>query len=602
MIKLSDFVIKRLSEHGIRHVFMITGGGAMHLNDSVGKNPKIKYICNHHEQASAIAAEGYYRASGKLCAVVVTTGPGGTNTLTGVIGQWLDSIPAIYISGQVKTNTLVDNYDNKKLRQIGDQEINIIDIVKPVTKYAVSIRKPEEIKYHIDKAIKIATTPRFGPVWIDIPLDIQATNIDVSKLKNYEDKNDDIDINLHKINSDIAFIINKLKHSKKPLLVAGHGIRLSGAQKDFTRLLNKLNVPVVTTFNGCDLISSDNKFFAGRIGTIGTRAGNFSLQNADFILFLGTRNNIRQVSYSWRDFAKKAFKVVVDIDENELKKPILIPDLAVHSDLKYFLKKLNSRISRENFDNWSGWLKWCKEKVKKYPVVIDDYRKEKNINPYYFIEELTKNCSSKHILVAGNGSACVCLFQAGIVKKGQRMFWNSGCASMGYDLPAAIGAAVSQGGKDIICLAGDGSLMMNLQELAVMSYYKLPIKLFILNNDGYISIKQTQDNFFGHRYGCEPANGVSFPDFKKVVESVNVNYFRVDRNTNLRNKIKKILKMKGGLICEVVLDKNYKFAPKVSSEKLKDGTIISKPLEDMWPFLDRKEFEKESVYLEDSYE
>lgn len=597
MIKLSDFVFKRLVEHGIKNVFMITGGGAMHLNDSVGKNPNIKYICNHHEQASAIAAEGYYRACGKICAVLVTTGPGGTNTLTGVIGQWLDSIPAIYISGQVKTSTLVDNYNNKNLRQIGDQEINIIDIVKPVTKYAVSIRNPNEIKYHIDKALKISTTPRFGPVWIDIPLDIQSANIEEKELIEYDEKEDKVFLNLKDIEKKINVVIGKLKKSKTPLIVAGHGIRLSDSIGEFNKLISKLNIPVVTTFNGFDLLPSNHHNYAGRIGTIGTRAGNFTLQNADIILFLGTRNNIRQVGYNWKDFAKNAFKVVVDIDENELKKPTLIPDLPICSDLKYFIEKLNKSIYNEKFKDYSIWLDWCKNKLKKYPVVLDKYKAtNKRVNPYYFVEELTKNSSNKQIFVAGNGSACVCLFQAGIVKEGQRMFWNSGCASMGYDLPAAIGAAVATG-KEIICLAGDGSLMMNLQELATMSHHKLPIKLFILNNNGYISIKQTQDNFFGRRCGCEPSNGVSFPEFKDIAKSFKLKYFRISKNSEVSPKLKKLLKIKRSFVCEVILEDDYKFAPKVSSEKLKDGTIVSKPLEDMWPFIDREEFKKESKYI-----
>ncbi|MGC8728894.1 MAG: thiamine pyrophosphate-binding protein [Elusimicrobiales bacterium] len=596
MIKLSDFVFKRLVEHGIKDVFMITGGGAMHLNDSVGTNPDIRYICNHHEQACAIAAEGYYRASGKMCAVLVTTGPGGTNALTGVIGQWLDSIPAIYISGQVKTTTLVDTYNNKKLRQIGDQEINIIDIVKPVTKYAVSVRNPKEIKYHIDKALKIAGTPRFGPVWIDIPLDIQSAYIEEKKLIEYDEKEDEVFFDFNDIDKKIKILVEKLKQSRSPLIVAGHGIRLSNSIKEFNNLINKLNMPVVTTFNGFDLLPSDHPNYAGRIGTIGTRAGNFALQNADFVLFLGTRNNIRQVGYNWKDFAKNAFKVVVDIDENELKKPTLIPDLPICFDLKYFIEKLNKSILKEKFTNYVLWLNWCRQKVKKYPVVLNEYKKiNKKVNPYYFIEELTKNSSNKQIFVAGNGSACVCLFQAGIVKEEQRMFWNSGCASMGYDLPASIGAAVSIG-KEVICLAGDGSLMMNLQELSVISHYKLPVKIFILNNNGYISIKQTQDNFFGRRYGCEPSNGVSFPDFEKLANSFKLKYFKISKNSEVSTKIKKLLKIKGSFVCELVLEDDYKFAPKVSSEKLKDGTIVSKPLEDMWPFLDREEFEKEFKY------
>jgi acetolactate synthase-1/2/3 large subunit len=592
MIKLSDFVFKRLVEHGIKNVFMITGGGAMHLNDSIGKNKNIEYICNHHEQASAIAAEGYYRASGKMCAVCITTGPGGTNTLTGVIGQWLDSIPCIYISGQVKTSTLVDNYENKKLRQIGDQEINIIDIVKSVTKYSVSIRDPKDIKYHIDKAIKIATTPRYGPVWIDIPLDIQGSLINEDELREYNPDEDNIEtIGEYDLDYIVNQIIDKINKSKSPLIVAGHGISLSNSLSSFLELVKKINLPVVTTFNGFDLLPSSHPNFAGRIGTVGTRSGNFAVQNADLILFLGTRNNIRQISYNWNDFAKKAFKIIVDIDENELTKPTIKPDIPIKTDVGIFIKKLNEKLESHKLNKkFDFWLNWCIDKRNKYPVVLEEYKKKKGkVNPYNFIEKLTEISNDK-VFVAGNGSACVCLFQAGIVKEGQKMFWNSGCASMGYDLPAAIGAAVATK-KPVVCVAGDGSIMMNLQELATMKYYKLPIKLFILNNDGYISIKQTQDNFFGNRYGADSKTGVGFPDFQKLASAFKIKYFRILYNLDIEKELKRILKNKM-FICEVVLENNYKFAPKVSSEKLKDGTIISKPLEDMWPFLDRKEFEK----------
>ncbi|MCX7905292.1 MAG: thiamine pyrophosphate-binding protein [Elusimicrobiales bacterium] len=598
MKRVSDFIVERLIYHGIRHFFMIPGGGAMFLNDSIGRNKEIKYICNHHEQASAIAAEGYFRASGKICAVVVTTGPGGTNTLTGVLGQWLDSIPCIYISGQIKTVTMIDNYGNYKLRQLGDQEFRIIDVVKNMTKYAVCVKNPLEIKYHIDKAIKIATTPRFGPVWLDIPVDIQSAVVDETKMIEYDEKENEMSFDFKKVENDIEIVFNKLRQSRSPLIVVGHGIRLSNSIEDFFRMLNNFkNIPVVTTFNGFDIVPSDYPNFVGRIGTLGTRCGNFALQNADLILFLGTRNNIRQIGYNWSDFGRNAYKVVVDIDENELKKPTLVPDLPINFNVKHFLNLINEKFKRENFDigKWEKWLKWCQDKRDKYPVVFKNNIKiNEKVDPYYFINELTKETNINDIIVAANGSACVCLFQAGIVKKGQRIFWNSGCASMGYDLPAAIGAAIATG-KDVICLAGDGSIMMNLQELAVISYHNLPIKIFILNNDGYISMKQTQDNFFGFRCACDSNTGIGFPNFNKISKSFGIRYFSIKKNKDL-NKLRELLKTPPPFICEVFLKEDYKFAPKVSSERLPDGRFLSKPLEDMWPFLPREEFLKNSKF------
>lgn len=601
MIKLSDYIAKRLKEvYKVKHFFMISGGGAMHLNDSFGRY--IPYTCNHHEQACAIGAEGYARVNQQLAVVNVTTGPGGLNCLNGVFGQWTDSVPVLYISGQVKYSTTIASCKNIALRQLGDQEVDIISIVKPLTKYAVMVTNPNEIKYHLDKAIYEAVNGRFGPVWLDIPMNVQSAMIDEKKLKSF---NPEIQLPAkQKIEKNIKLVISKLHKSKRPLIIAGHGIRLSKQEKVFYKLIEKLKIPVVTTFNGFDILSSDNKYFSGRIGTVGQRAGNFALQNADLVLCLGTRNNVRQVSYNWENFAKNAFKIVVDVDGAELRKPLVKPDLAINADLKYFLPVLFDVVCRsssqlQNFQaSGTSWLSFCKDIQKKYSFenTPEYQQKGKKINVYYFICELTKAMKENDILVSANGSACVCLNQAGIVKQDQRFIWNSGNASMGYDLPASIGACLANDKKSVICLAGDGSVMMNLQELETIKYNKLPIKIFIINNDGYASIKQTQKNFFqGKMTGSSSDSGVSVPDFSKIAKGFNIKAVKISNPKTLSKQIKNVLKTKGSILCEVITETNYSFSPKLSAKKLPDGTMVSPSLEDMFPFLDRKEFEENLI-------
>lgn len=590
-IRVADYIFKYLADYGIEHVFLVVGGGAMHLNDALKKEKRIKYICTHHEQGAAIAAEGYARTKGKLAVASVTSGPGGTNALTGVIGQWLDSIPVLYLSGQVKFETTIASVPENHLRQLGNQEINIIDIVKPVTKYAKMITDPESIKAELDKAILIATTGRPGPVWLDIPLNVQGALIDEQNLNSQAINNV---LPLLK-DEDIFTIVQELQKAKRPLIVAGHGIRISKAQKKFSELVDLLNIPVVTTYNGFDLISSKSDNFIGRIGTEGSRAGNFSLQNADLVIFLGTRNNIRQVSFNWASFARHAKKIIVDIDETELHKKTVKGDLLVHSDVKVFLAKLLEKIPA-GFKVDKTWLEWCLARKQKYPVVLDEYKipNERSVHPYHFIEELTYALDDNAVMVAGNGTACVVLFQAGIVKSGQRIFWNSGCAAMGYDLPASIGAAVAAN-RDVVCIAGDGSIQMNLQELQTVRHYNLPVKIFILNNQGYHSIKETQANFFkGDFIGINKESGVSFPDNSKLADLYGLKYYKIDSTAKMREVINSVLSCKEGVICEVVLS-DYIFAPKLSSEKKPDGRMVSKPLEDLSPLLDRDEFKTNMI-------
>jgi acetolactate synthase-1/2/3 large subunit len=600
MIKVTDYIIKELEIYGIKHVFMISGGGAMHLVDSVGKSKKIKYICPHHEQAAAMAAEGYSRVSGKMGVVVVTSGPGGTNTLTGVIGQWLDSIPCLYLSGQIKQETCIATYPELKLRQLGDQEINIVDIVRPVTKYAVMVKDPKTIRYHLKKAIYLATHGRPGPVWLDIPLDIQGAIINESDLREYNENEDTTKIDPEELISQVKLAINELKKSKRPIILAGNAIRISGAKDLFTKISKKIGIPIVTSFNGFDLMETDEPLFVGRIGTIGDRAGNFALQNSDLLLSIGSRNNIRQVSYNWQSYARGAKKIFVDIDKAELSKPTVKPDIAINQDVADFLKEFNAQIQNIKLPGWKDWKEWCARRKEKYPVVIPQYTKAKGrVNPYHFMQSLSSSLKENAVVVTGNGTASVVYFQAGIVKRDQRVIWNSGCASMGYDLPAAIGACFANGKKDVICLAGDGSLMMNIQELQTVFSHKLPIKLFILNNSGYVSIKQTQDTFFnGHHVASDTKSGVTFPDIIKVAKAYGLKTDLIDANSKVKAKLSAILKTKGPVVCEVILPPYYNFSPKLSSERKSDGTIISKPLEDMWPFLPRDEFKKNMIIPE----
>ena len=594
-VKLSDYVARYLVEHGVKYVFMIPGGGAMHLNDSVGKCHGLKYICNHHEQASAIGAEGYSRVSGKIGVAVVTSGPGGTNTLTGLAGQWLDSIPTLYISGQLKTETCIASYPGSGLRQLGDQELNITDVVRPITKFSYLLYDPAKIRWALDKAVYLATHGRPGPAWIDIPLNIQAAQVCEADLVGYE--GDETPINAAKVGKWAKDTARLIRAAKRPVVLAGHGIRLAGAESPFEKLTARLKAPLLATFAGFDLVPNNNPLYAGRIGTIGTRAGNFALQSADLVISLGSRNNIRQVSYDWANYARHAKKVVVDIDPAELKKPTLIPDIAVNADVGVFMSALLKELGPRALPDFSGWLKWCRDRVKRYPQVLPEYKRlKKLVNPYYFVETLTGMLNAGTPVVAGNGSACVCLFQAGIVKKGQRAFWNSGCATMGYDLPAAIGVSLARNRGRVVCLAGDGSVMMNFQELATIAYQKLPIKIFILNNDGYISMKQTQDSFFeGCRVACDPGSGIGFPDFIKVGKALGLKTAVISKNSHMAGRIAEVLSAKGPVLCEVRLPADYKFVPKLSSDKLPDGTLVSKPLEDMWPFLEKSELSSNTL-------
>lgn len=589
MIKLSDYLFNRIADYGVKSIFMISGGGNMHLIDSVGVNKKLKYICNHNEQASAIAAEGYARVKNGLGVCLVTTGPGGTNTITGVLGSWLDSIPVLYISGQVKRS---DMADMPGLRQLGVQEAPIVDMIRPITKYAVTITDPLSVGYHLDKAIDLAMSGRMGPVWLDIPLDVQAAMIDERKLAKYvSDKEKGISDN--ELTRAIKRVINMIENAERPIILAGHGIRLSGAGEAFMNLIARLNIPVVTSMGGTDTIPSNNRLFIGRIGSFGNRSGNFAIQNSDLIISLGARMHLWNIGYDYKNFGREAKKIVVDIDPCELNKKTISPDLKIQVDVAVFIKKLLTVLGRKSISSSRGWRDRCSDWKKRYPVVLPEYAKEKKfVNSYYFTEVLSSLLESDDIIVTGNGTAFTGTIQAINIKKGQRFHCNVGCASMGYDLPAAIGASIATGGKKrIILVTGDGSIMMNLQELQTIYHYKLPIIIFLLNNEGYLAIRNTQASFFKNRFvASEKNSGVSFPDFKDVAKTFKLKYVDINNHSGLKAKIAAVLSSKRPILCNLKMNPMQPLYPKGSSKKNPDGSMTSKPIEDMYPFLDRAEF------------
>jgi len=589
-MRVSEYIANRLSEFGVRHVFMLTGGGSMFLNYAIGKHPQIKTIFNHHEQASAMAAEGYARITGKPGVVNVTTGPGGINTLNGVYGAFTDSIPMLIISGQVKRETYVRTYDLPNLRQLGDQEVDIVSMVHGITKYAVTVTDPQTIRYHLEKVWHLSQTGRPGPCWLDIPIDVQSSQIDESILEGFASfmKPEPIPAQLGK---SVAQVLDKLKSAQRPVILAGSGVRISGEVEAFLNVVHKVGIPVTTGWTH-DTIASDDPVFCGRPGTIGTRGGNFAVQNSDLLLILGSRLNIRQTGYALKSFARAAYKIWVDVDAAELDKPTLKPDMPIHADLREFFKEMQTQLGNWDTSQHSEWLAWCKELNEKYPAVLPKHREfTGKINPYYFMDTLFENLGRDDIVVTGNASACIISFQAGKLKLGQRLFSNSGSASMGYDLPASIGAAIAGEGRQVICLAGDGSLQLNIQELQTVIHYQLPLKIFVLNNDGYLSIRTSQKGFFGGTVGESPDSGVSFPDTIKLAKAYGFPTWRLD-SADFISGLREVLSTPGPVVCEVVLDPAQGFEPRQSSRQLSDGRIVSAPLEDMFPFLDRGELAK----------
>ena len=594
--RVADFIAASLTAKGLRDVFMVTGGGAMHLNDAFGRNRDLNVVCLHHEQACAMAAEAYARLGGRPAILNVTTGPGGINALNGVFGAYTDSLPMIVVSGQVRRETIAGNFP-AGLRQLGDQEVDIVRMVGGITKYAITVQDPVSIAYELDKACWIAVTGRPGPVWIDVPIDIQGAFIEPDALARFTPPLDaqaaDGMLTGEALRVVAREVAERLAAAERPCILPGTGVRIAGCADRFLSLADRLGAPVATAFNAHDLMGNDHRLYVGRAGTVGDRAGNFAVQNADFLLVLGCRLNIRQISYNWGSFARAAFKVMVDADAAELSKPTLAIDLPVHADLGAFMDALDQELAAWSPPAAHGdYLSWCRSRQARYPVVLPEYwDTPAPVNPYCFAATLFDHLDADDVVVTGDGTACVVTFQAAHIKQGQRLFSNSGSASMGYDVPAAIGAWwANSAARRVICIAGDGSLMMNLQELQSIVGQNLPVKLFVLNNDGYHSIRQTQQNYFPDNVvGCGPESGVTFPDFQKLGAAFGFPVSRISAHRGMSEAIAAALATPGPTLTEVVLDKAQAFSPKLSSRRLEDGSMVTSALEDLAPFLPREE-------------
>lgn len=590
MIRVADYIAQTLASHGIRHVFLVTGGGAMHLNDAFGRCRDMEYVACHHEQACAMAAESYYRLSGKVAAVNVTTGPGGTNALTGVYGAYVDSLAMIVISGQVRYDTTVRS-TGLPLRQLGDQELDIVPIVAPITKYAVMVTDPKSIRYHLEKALHLAITGRPGPVWLDIPMNVQGAQIDPETLDGYDPAEDLSPAAQPDMREAVMQVVTRLREAKRPVILAGSGVSIAQARDLLLRVADRLGIPLTTAWNAHDLVPDAHPCYAGRPNSIGDRAGNFAIQNADLVLVLGCRLNIRQIGYNWQTWARAAYKIVVEIDPLELKKPTVAVDLPIQGDVHAFLEAMLAVQLEGPTQAHRDYLAWCRVRRDRYPVVKPEYWDTKGaVNPYCFVQALFEQLPEGQVVVTGDGTACVTTFQAAVVRSGQRLYTNSGCASMGYDLPAAIGASIASDRQRVVCIAGDGSIQMNLQELQTIITQKLPIIIFLLNNQGYHSIRQTQHNYFpDNAVGCGTESGLGFPDFEKLALAYGFTYYKIGDHKELAGIIQKSLAEPGPVLCEVVLDLEQTFSPKLASRRLPDGRMVSAPLEDLYPFLDREE-------------
>jgi len=596
-MKLSDYVSSFIAKQGVGHVFLLPGGGCMHLVDSVGKEAGLKFVACLHEQGASIAADGYAQYSGNLGVALVTTGPGSTNAITGVAGSWIESVPVLILSGQVKTADIKPSHD---MRMKGFQEVDTENIVKPITKYAVTVRDPKLIRYHLEKAVYLARHGRPGPVWLDIPLDIQAASIEPGELKRFDPEEFPTSAYQGKeLNKDLfKKLIGMISASKRPVIIAGNGIRLGGNSALFVETIERLGIPMLMTWKGCDLMDDQHPLYFGRPGVLAQRGANFIQQNADLVIAVGARLDFGQIGYASQTFARGAKKVIVDIDALELAKFNFLVELPLHVDAGEFWKGLHESLGEYQRPNWSEWVSRCKNWKSNYPVVTEEYRNQKEYaNSYVLVEKLSEMMSSDDLLVPGSSGACsdVCL-QSFKVKKGQRVLNSPGIGAMGFGIPQTIGACIASGGKRTVNVNGDGGFQMNIQELETVHRLGLPIKYFILNNQGYASMRVTHRNYFqGRLVASDASSGLTLPDVRKIADAYRISNNRISLNGEIVDKIKEAFESKGPFITEVMIDPEEVTAPKVKSFIGEDGKMVSKPQEDMAPFLDRKEFLKNMI-------
>ena len=593
-IRVADYVASFIKKIGVDCVFMVPGGGAMFLNDAIQSKKNLDYVANHNEQASSIAAEAYSRVTENIGVAVVTTGPGSTNAITGVAGAWIESVPLMIISGQVKRSDLKGK---SGVRQIGPQEVDIVSIVKSITKYATTIKNPKNIRLELEKAYHQATTGRKGPVWIDIPLDIQAAPIEPSKLiglKKLSSKKNSV-----KLFNKYDEIINLVNSSKRPIILAGHGIRLSKASKDFTKMCKILKIPVVTTWNAMDLLPNSSKLNIGKPGTVALRAPNFAIQNSDLLISIGARLDNVVTAYNPQNFAKNAKKIIVDIDLNELNKFKIKIDLKINLDAKFFIAKLNDKAAKNKIKSFSDWLRKCNDWKKRYTINDgENFSKGKGISHLQLVDVLSDCLPKNSLIVTGSsGLAIESFYMAFRNKPGQRIFLTSGLGAMGYGVPALIGALNSNKYKEVICIESDGSFLMNLQEILTLKISKKPFKLFILNNNGYASIRNTQKNYFNERYiATGPESNLFLPDICKLFDSIGISAIKVKNLDGLIDGVTKVLRSKKSIVCDISLRANDTLWPKSAAILQKNGSMLSMPLEDMSPLLSRAQLKAEMIY------
>ena len=591
-MRVVDYIAGFVHGIGVRDVFMVSGGGMMFLSDGLAVHPGLKVVCNHHEQASAMAAVSYAKYNGHFGVCYVTTGCGGTNAVTGLLNAWQDSTPCMFISGQSKRKETVRN-SGLRLRQFGVQEADIIPIVESITKYAVMVNDPNDIAYHLQKAYHLATTGRPGPVWIDVPLDVQGAQIDEKALRPFSPDELPPAFATDPRPDEINRLKEWLGSAQRPVIVAGQGIRLGRALGAFRAFVESSGIPVVASRLGIDCLPSDHPLFIGRIGNKGDRAGNLAVQNADLVIALGSRLSVSSTGHEYDKFAREAKIAVIDIDPEEHRKNTVRIDLFINADAGRFLEKLADTGALPV----GAWAGRCREWKRKYPVCLPEYAEEAGgVNLYYFIDQLSRKMRPDAVVVSDAGSAFYVTSQGIQLKDGQRYVTSGGQAEMGYTVPAAIGVSVARGGGDVIGITGDGSFQMNIQELQTILHYNLPVKLFVWNNDGYLSIRATQTKFFEGRFiGTDSRSGVSFPDLEKIAAAYGMRYFKAPDSRTLGDVIEQVLEHSGAALCEVICLPNQEIIPSIASQRKDDGTMVSKPPEDMYPFLDRDEFRSNMI-------
>ncbi|MBF05418.1 hypothetical protein CL644_01790 [bacterium] len=586
-MRVSDYIADRVYKEGAKNVFMLTGGGMMFLSDGVYSHPKLNAISNHHEQASSMAAVAYAKYTGGIGVAYVSTGCGATNAITGLLDAWQDNVPCVFISGQVKRKETTRN-SNLELRQIGTQEADIISIVEPITKYSVMVNNPNEIEYHLEKALYLAKAGRPGPVWLDIPMDVQSATIDLKSQRKFSSTEIKKEYKTAPTSSEIKLFEKMLRGAKRPVIIAGQGIRLAQALPEFKKFIKKHKIPVVAPYLGVSNLPTDDPLYIGVIGTKGSRAGNLAMQNADLLVVLGSRLSVTATGYEYDLFAREAKLLVVDIDPVEHAKKTVKIDTFINADIQEFL----NACKIDKIPDTKEWRKKCLEWKNKYPVCLPEYRTYKGkISMYNLVDTLSRVMNDDAVIVSDAGSSFYVTTQAVNIKGKQRYITSGGQADMGFTLPASIGASVASGKKQVIGITGDGSFQLNIQELQTIVYNKLPIKLFVLNNNGYLSIRATQNKFFkGRLIGTDSTSGLSLPDIKKIAAAYGIKHFRLSKSETLEKDLKEVLGYSGPVLCEVMCPENEPVIPAASALERPDGTIVSRPLEDMMPFLDRDEY------------